>query len=481
MKQAIPLLLTLLITGLALDGSRIHAQDVEAVAASAKADLAAALDELAAARKQIEEERIPLARQLNQLEEEVIQSRRELERAQRSQENQLVELNALKAEVKRRTDEAKYIEALTGEYIRAFETRIHISEVQQFQSSIKDAQLASSPELAVDERFQKLIGFLHTSLQRVENVAGGQRFSGQALVPSGRLEQGQFALLGPMALFASDQSDAAGLVELQLGSPEPSVIELPAEFASGIRDVAASGKGEAPVDPTLGNALKLSSTQDTLAQHILKGGPVMVPILLLGLMALSITLAKWLQISKVRIVTPQDMSVILLNLSRGEFEKAKSHAKSIPGPAGEMLGSALQHAGEPKEFLEEVMYEKMLAAKPRLERWLPFVALSAAAAPLLGLLGTVTGMINTFNMITVYGTGDPKTLAGGISEALITTEYGLIVAIPSLLLHSFLSRKVRGVLGSMEQTAVGLINGVPDSKEEMNEKEGKNEYASNLS
>jgi biopolymer transport protein ExbB len=69
-------------------------------------------------------------------------------------------------------------------------------------------------------------------------------------------------------------------------------------------------------------------------------------------------------------------------------------------------------------------------------------------------------------MITVYGTGDPKTLAGGISEALITTEFGLVVAIPSLLLHSFISRKVRSVLGSMEQTAVAFINGLPNPKEE---------------
>jgi biopolymer transport protein ExbB len=104
----------------------------------------------------------------------------------------------------------------------------------------------------------------------------------------------------------------------------------------------------------------------------------------------------------------------------------------------------------------------MLAAKPGLESLLPFIALTAAAAPLLGLLGTVTGMISTFNMISLFGTGDPKTLSGGISEALITTEFGLYVAIPAVLAHAFLSRKAKGVLGSMEQTAVGFINGVPD-------------------
>ena len=89
---------------------------------------------------------------------------------------------------------------------------------------------------------------------------------------------------------------------------------------------------------------------------------------------------------------------------------------------------------------------------------LPFVAISAAAAPLLGLLGTVTGIMNTFSMIEIYGTGDVKTLSGGISEALITTEYGLIVAIPSLLLHAYLSSKARKISNRMETTGIAFLN-----------------------
>jgi len=105
-----------------------------------------------------------------------------------------------------------------------------------------------------------------------------------------------------------------------------------------------------------------------------------------------------------------------------------------------------------------VMYEKMLSAKMKLQSLLPFVAISASSAPLLGLLGTVTGIINTFKLITIFGSGDVKTLSGGISEALITTEFGLIVAIPSLLLHAFLSRKSRGMIDQMEKAAVSFMN-----------------------
>ena len=139
-----------------------------------------------------------------------------------------------------------------------------------------------------------------------------------------------------------------------------------------------------------------------------------------------------------------------------------AHAQTIKGPVGELMQAAVQHAGEKKEYIEEALYEKMLIAKPQLERWMPFVALAAATAPLLGLLGTVTGMINTFRLISVFGTGDPKMLSSGISEALVTTEFGLIVAIPALLIHAFISRKAKGVLGSMEQASVAFINGVPD-------------------
>jgi len=120
----------------------------------------------------------------------------------------------------------------------------------------------------------------------------------------------------------------------------------------------------------------------------------------------------------------------------------------------------------PRELIEEVMYEYVLATRLKAQRFLPFIAITAASAPLLGLLGTVTGIINTFQMITVFGTGDVKTLSGGISEALVTTEFGLIVAIPSLLLHAWLSRKARGYSDLMERAAVAFANEVDKCRQQ---------------
>lgn len=452
---------------LSVAAATANAADLGRVTESAKSDLEVALADLAALRKQIEQERIPLSQRLHALEEETLAKRRELERARRSQENELVELNALKAEVKRRGDEIRFVEALLGEYLRTFETRIHIAETPRYKDVVDAAKVAAlSSELAPAEKLATQAALVEAALARLESVIGGELFEGRALSPQGRLERGHYALIGPLALFASDESETAGVAQLQLGSPEPTVLALPEEFDSAIRSVADSGTGGMPLDATMGTALKLGATRDTFLQHMMKGGPVMVPIVLLGVFALLVFVSRWLVIGRIRIATPQDLQVILGALRKSDRTKATAHASGIHGPVGEMLHLAIDHCRERKECIEEVMYEKMIATKPKLEKLLPFLALSAAAAPLLGLLGTVTGMINTFNMITVFGTGDPKTLAGGISEALITTEYGLIVAIPSLLLHAILSRRVKGVLASMEQTAVAFINGLPSQSEE---------------
>ena len=147
-------------------------------------------------------------------------------------------------------------------------------------------------------------------------------------------------------------------------------------------------------------------------------------------------------------------------------------ADTIAGPTGKMLASGAEHLGEPAELIEEVMYETVLTTRLKVERFIPFVAICAASAPLLGLLGTVSGIINTFKMITVAGAGDVKSLSGGISEALITTKYGLIVAIPSLLLNAFLSRKARGVVAQMEKAAVSFVNQVsmtPSGRESLHQ------------
>lgn len=434
----------------------------QSVSGSAKADLDKALTELAELQKKVGAEKIPLTKRLNDAEDALLAARKASEKAQRTRDNQLVELNALKAEVKKQADELGYLTGLLTEFTTQWESRIHITELQLHRPLIAATrQAAESKELEAAQKLEKQLALVAAAVKRMEGLIGGESFEGSALSPAGVLEKGKFTLLGPSVLFASP-SGTAGLAVQQLGTLEPTVFAVDPIFSAGIKTLTASGKGELPVDATMGNAQKLAATKETTWQHILKGGPVMWPILGIGVLSVLIALIKWVQIALIRTATPMDMQVILAALRRRDEAKAMEHAKRIRGPAGEMLVAAVEHCREKKEYIEEVLYEKMLNSKPRLERLLPFIALTAATAPLLGLLGTVTGMINTFTLISVFGTGDPKTLSSGISEALITTEYGLIVSIPSLLLHAFMSRKVKGVIGSMESSAVAFINGVPD-------------------
>jgi len=128
------------------------------------------------------------------------------------------------------------------------------------------------------------------------------------------------------------------------------------------------------------------------------------------------------------------------------------------GALARVLRVILQHRDESRERLDELAAESVLRETPRLERLLPLLGVAAAVAPLLGLLGTVTGMISTFRVITEHGTGDPRLLSGGISEALITTEFGLAVAIPVLLIHTMLVRWSDRITDQMQIFAMALIN-----------------------
>jgi len=443
----------------------LPAQSLDEVQSGAAADLQKATVELTSARQQVETERLPLARKITELEQLLITRRADLAKAQRFQENQLVELNALKTDAKRQADEVKYIESLLTEYARAFRTRLNFIEEPRYQALLQKVdQAATSADLPVAEKFSTRSELLAVALKRIEAVQGGESFDGKAIDHRGLVQSGKVALFGPVAMFASPSGDAAGLLQQELNKAEPTIARLDASLVDVSRKLVTSGNGELLLDPTLGNAFKLSAMRVSLYHRLAEGGPVMVPLLGLGLASVLLAAYKWFQFSRVRLATESDLQIVLKHVQKEENQLALQHARRIPGLAGELLATAVAHVDEKKEYIEEILYEKMLSARTKLERGLPFLALTATTGPLLGLLGTVTGMIATFKLISSFGSGDPKMLAAGISEALIATATGMGVAIPALLLHAFLSRKAKSILGSMEQMSVGFVNGVPQKE-----------------
>ncbi|MEQ9824320.1 MAG: MotA/TolQ/ExbB proton channel family protein, partial [Puniceicoccaceae bacterium] len=346
------------------------------------------------------------------------------------------------------------------EYGRSFEVRLDLAEAQAMKPTFEAfSVVGDDPELSKAEKLAAQIDIISTSLDRIDNLIGGYKFEGQAVSETGTYESGHFVVVGPSVYFASNRSDIAGLA-IPSGSLEPSIFTIDAATTQLIKTVVESGEGRVPMDATLGNALAVKKQEESILEHIQSGGIWIYPILGFALASLLTALFKAFEIYTVKMPAPGALHGILEPLNKGDTQGARAAAEAVPGPAGKMLVDAVIHSDESKELIEEVMYESMIEVQPKMERLLPFIAVTAATAPLMGLLGTVTGMINTFKLITIFGTGDAKSLSSGISEALVTTEFGLIVAIPSLILHSLLHRRAQGVLANMERIAVAFVNGL---------------------
>lgn len=442
---------------------------------SIQSDLEDALRRYAALQAEIRDEKVPLDRQLNALQSELREARREADRAQRLRDNRQVDLNALRERVVRRQEQLDFVANLITDYGQRFERDLDVSERQiyrqqllEFQAADDRAALSAEGEEG-NQRIQRVleqIFILELAIDRFDRLLGGDVFEGVAVGPTGELENGRFILFGPSSFFASTESPVAGL-SLRTGT-SPAVFSINREADANVRAVAENGRGILPIDPSLGNAFALDAERDTLFEHIQKGGIWIWPILGFALLAFLTAAYKTFEIYSVKMPEPGALHGILAALNSGDKEKALQLAKQVRGPARLMLVDAVEHSDERKELIEEIMYERMIELQPKLERLLPFIAVTAATAPLMGLLGTVTGMINTFKLITIFGTGDARRLSGGISEALVTTEFGLIVAIPSLIMHALLNRRAQGVMANMERMAVSFVNGLalnrgPDS------------------
>ncbi len=205
---------------------------------------------------------------------------------------------------------------------------------------------------------------------------------------------------------------------------------------------ASTGVERLAVDPSQGSILRIEVQRESWPDRVEKyAGPV-------GL-AIGIVLLIGLIIVAERMFT-------LLTLRGKMRAQAKS---STPGnnPLGRIMAVYLANKDDDTENLELKLDEAVLKETPRIERGITIIKVFAAVAPLMGLLGTVTGMIETFQSITLYGAGDPKVMAGGISSALITTVLGIVAALPLILLHSVVSGVAKGLNHMLEEQSTGLI------------------------
>jgi biopolymer transport protein ExbB len=207
----------------------------------------------------------------------------------------------------------------------------------------------------------------------------------------------------------------------------------------------------------MGKAIEVAAAQDTLWETIEKGGYVGHAILVLGAISFLIAFLKMIQVSRFKVLPRHELNLILDDLLNGKRADAAKKASLIPGDAGDLIRIGVENFHEKRRVLEESLFEKLVTIRPKLDSYLPFLALTAAAGPLMGLLGTVLGIIKTFQAMALYGSGNQKNFTAGISEALITTSAGLVIAIPALFFYAIFRARVEKYVAELEAAATHFM------------------------
>ncbi len=300
------------------------------------------------------------------------------------------------------------------------------------------AEMAESKKLPTTAKLEQ---FWHEILREMVETGRVVEMPATVVYGEGNEAQKNIVRVGSFNAIADGKyltySPAVGKFQELSRQPDASVL-------SAVEELEQSGSGYTPfyVDPSRGQILSLLVQSPSVSERIDQGG--VVGYVILGLGALGILLAL----------------VCYLNLARiglGVRKQQKTEEVIKGNPLGEIMQAYQDNRDADLETLELKLDEIVMRSAPSIERGVGFVKLIASVAPLLGLLGTVVGMIATFQAITLFGTGDPKLMANGISEALVTTMLGLVVAIPTLFAHSLVNSKSRRLIQVLEEQSAGFI------------------------
>ncbi|VUD41879.1 Biopolymer transport protein ExbB [Thalassocella blandensis] len=388
-------------------------------------DIQQAQKTLQQTEKKIGGERAAFARQLNNLEQEVIELRKKTAVNRRLSDENTLSLSQLEERQQRWKEQTQYQQNLLNRFVQ--------------QHSLSAPKEKSSEQNA-------LTVLMHYS----ENLQ--QRFyptwqENNIVLPSGELRAAHTLSVGPVIWYYQEQQNLVGIAQLdksnllagyELGTNE------------GVRNLFHHGQGLATFDPSLDRAMARAQQQESTFEHISKGGIWAIPIILFALFALSIAIAKSVQLWRLPKV---------VQLSPSQLQAMHSKHASTNTPALGVIQQDLLRISQNTEVSQErddLLFSRLSSIKHTLDRWLGAIAITASVSPLLGLLGTVSGMIETFKMMTLFGAGDPEVVSGGIAQALITTELGLVVAIPALVLNALLSRKAKSYYHDIENFAIQL-------------------------
>lgn len=412
-----------------------------------------------------------LAGQKRELERRLVSIERLHANEARDLESQLARLEARLLDLDARTQEMRE-QVITAE--------------QAMQSTIDDAQLLEATlrqgattlgdhgvtlgEPAGGEGLSESLRAVFTeSVGALRKRATVQKAPGEFYLSDGTKVHGTVVRLGRIAAYGVSERGAGVLAPAgggQLKQWEPA--------ASGAARAIAGGEPPPTLAMFLYESLDIQVAEDrgqTPIEHIDAGGAIAWVIVILGCLGLLLAVVR----AVLLVTSTSDIAGIERDLepllAARRLDEAAEKASTFKGAAARVVVSVVNGLKRGTGQIEEVISERLLGEGRRLHRFGAVILIIAAVSPLLGLLGTVTGMITTFDVITKFGTGDPKMLSGGISTALITTELGLIVAIPTLLLGNLLSGWGDRIEADIERVVLRVVNIYGGSEDDATEGE----------
>lgn len=271
------------------------------------------------------------------------------------------------------------------------------------------------------------------------------KFQAPLVFPDGTRQEQEVVRVGSYNLVSDGQylnfDSVSG--QLQVLPRQPAGTYTASAEALQLADAGYQTFGVDPTGPSGGSLLAALIDSPSLLERIQQGREVGYLILLIG--ALALIVAVW------RLIVLQGVD------QRVQKQLQTPQQPDARNPLGRLLLLYRENIAMPVETLELKLHEAILRELPVLEKWVNLIKLAAMVAPLLGLLGTVTGMILTFQALTIFGAGDPKAMAGGISSALVTTALGLCVAIPAIFLHALVNGRSKRIVQVLEEQAAGVI------------------------
>ena len=301
------------------------------------------------------------------------------------------------------------------------------------------------------------VGYLFKqALSLIDQLGTIQIKQGAFFLENGKQIQGDIIQLGNIAAYGVSDEGSGSLVPA--GGGELKIWKEPSADSA-----MALSKNQQPDHLKLflfesRTAAVEESTEKTVIGVINSGGIIGWIIVLLGAFAAFLVLIRIYLLKTNSSNTQQLSDQVIQQISNGDLEAARKLCENGSSAITRVLSSTLRHLKDDRDHMEGVVHEAILQESGALDRFGSAILVIASVSPLLGLLGTVTGMISTFDVITEFGTGDPKLLSGGISIALVTTKLGLIIAIPALLVGSLLSAWARNIKRDMEHAALRVTN-----------------------